>query len=397
MLTLLNAESIESHMCHDAGWNFVVSSIVKDLPNLARNIDGEQVLLLDLFVDKSFLWSDGGDRASLPHLTSRWIGIIHHPVNVRNSCVTLLSLNRFRSALNLCQGLIVFSAYLERELKRLAVSMHHLKLPLITVISHPVNIDLLTRLKVNLNVVRRSLYHVGHHGRQPASFLQLQCPEPYRKYLLTNGPDFIPLHAGTSAAADYRTISTTGVAFLPRLDMHQYAAALNRGIVYMQLSDASAVNTILECLVMRTPIFINRLPAVEEVLGREYPLYVESETEVRDILMHGIGQTQILAAEKHMGLLDINRYHIEKFLQELGCILAKASVSTKSRPSLEKIRYLPPCHMIPQGGTAYRKEFEEIAEKTGNYVREDRFYRKVIAIIDSYYNDSSGDGDDDAD
>ena len=37
--------------------------------------------------------------------------------------------------------------------------------------------------------------------------------------------------------------------------------------------DASAVNTIIECKVRNTPVIVNRLPAVVEILGENYPFY----------------------------------------------------------------------------------------------------------------------------
>lgn len=60
----------------------------------------------------------------------------------------------------------------------------------------------------------------------------------------------------------------------------EYDDLLTKNMVMIRLVDASAVNTILECVARKTPIWVNRLEAVEEVLGKEYPLYYESVYEI---------------------------------------------------------------------------------------------------------------------
>ena len=43
-----------------------------------------------------------------------------------------------------------------------------------------------------------------------------------------------------------------------------------------------ANNAIIECIARNTPVLVNRLPAVEEYLGKEYPLYFETLEEVAE-------------------------------------------------------------------------------------------------------------------
>ena len=52
-----------------------------------------------------------------------------------------------------------------------------------------------------------------------------------------------------------------------------YDQLLAENIGFVNLYDASANNTVIECLVRATPLMVNRLPAVEEYLGSDYPLY----------------------------------------------------------------------------------------------------------------------------
>ncbi|MBK6740407.1 MAG: tetratricopeptide repeat protein [Haliea sp.] len=55
-----------------------------------------------------------------------------------------------------------------------------------------------------------------------------------------------------------------------------YDSLLSCNIVFIQLYDASANNTVIECIARGTPVLVNPLPAVLEYLGLDYPLYYDS-------------------------------------------------------------------------------------------------------------------------
>ncbi len=52
-----------------------------------------------------------------------------------------------------------------------------------------------------------------------------------------------------------------------------YDRLLSENIVFIQLYDASANNTVVECIARATPLLVNPLPAVVEYLGADYPFY----------------------------------------------------------------------------------------------------------------------------
>ena len=59
----------------------------------------------------------------------------------------------------------------------------------------------------------------------------------------------------------------------------EYDILLSKNIVYIDLWDSSANNTIVECIIRGTPIVAPRHPAVIEYLGQDYPLYTDSHDE----------------------------------------------------------------------------------------------------------------------
>jgi hypothetical protein len=59
----------------------------------------------------------------------------------------------------------------------------------------------------------------------------------------------------------------------------EYDRLLSQNVVFCHLLDSSANNVVIECIARNTPLLINRLPAIEEYLGRDYPLYFSSLDE----------------------------------------------------------------------------------------------------------------------
>jgi hypothetical protein len=69
------------------------------------------------------------------------------------------------------------------------------------------------------------------------------------------------------------------VLHLPFLDNIEYDRLLAENIVFLDLYDSSANNALVECIVRGTPVVVNRLPAVMEYLGPDYPLYFDDLDE----------------------------------------------------------------------------------------------------------------------
>ena len=114
------------------------------------------------------------------------------------------------------------------------------------------------------------------------------------------------------------------VEILDKLNNSDYDKILTENIVFVHLVDASAVNTVLECLVRNTPIVINRLPAVVEMLGENYPLYygdkcgnIQNQFELNKQVVDLLSNTaNIEKAYAYLLRLDKSRFNIKVFLKE---------------------------------------------------------------------------------
>ena len=69
-----------------------------------------------------------------------------------------------------------------------------------------------------------------------------------------------------------------------RLDDAGYDDLLASSVVVNEFFGAAANNGVVECMVRGTPLICNRLPAIEEYLGRDYPLYFTSLSDIPELL-----------------------------------------------------------------------------------------------------------------
>ena len=102
------------------------------------------------------------------------------------------------------------------------------------------------------------------------------------------------------------------VHIIKHLENNEYDKLLSENLVFLNLIDASAVNTVLECIVRNTPIYVNRLPALEEILGNKYPLFYNNIDEVSDMLTFDY----IEKAYYYLKNLDKNKFKIDYFIKK---------------------------------------------------------------------------------
>ena len=98
------------------------------------------------------------------------------------------------------------------------------------------------------------------------------------------------------------------------LENDAYDKLLTENIVFIKLVDASAVNTLLECIVRNTPIVVNPLPAVIEYLGENYPLYYTNIGEAAVLLND---KKKLLAGHKYLRKLDKEELKLDVFIQKV--------------------------------------------------------------------------------
>lgn len=127
--------------------------------------------------------------------------------------------------------------------------------------------------------------------------------------------------AVTKAISSVKEIHLSGgenemtVSRASRATAASYNDLLSKNAVFLHLVDASSVDVIQECIVRRTPVFVNRLPSLEEVLGKDYPGFYSSLEEAgvmtSDWNYYGM-------CHDYLKRIDIDKFSNASFLQKIN-------------------------------------------------------------------------------
>lgn len=92
-----------------------------------------------------------------------------------------------------------------------------------------------------------------------------------------------------------------------------YDHILSNNIVFLDLIDAAAVNTIIECIVRKTPVIVNRIPGTVALLGHDYPLFYTDIDQIPNLLQY----PNIKASHSYLSKINKSNFKIETFLSNI--------------------------------------------------------------------------------
>lgn len=273
---------------HRGGWGYVVRAIE------ARLHDPDGVRFVSAVED--YMVYEGP-------LMEPWVGFVHQ---VRQQSLgfpdleRLLQMDAWRASLPWCRGLWVLTEYQRRTLQELGV---HLPIALVRYPTQP------TAHLFDFDRFRqrrpRQLLMIGEFLRNYQSIYHLRAPG-YEKVLL-HYPGFDAKELGLQ--------TNDTVRLSRRMDACSYDRALSESIVFLDLFDAGANTTVVECIASGTPILLNRLPGPEEYLGEDYPLFYSDLREAAAMLAD---DELIAEAAAHIRRSPIRqRLTIDRFLSDL--------------------------------------------------------------------------------
>jgi len=218
----------------------------------------------------------------LPHKYQKEIAI--HPLS------KLVQEEFFRNSLKACYGLFTLCKNNANFLKR------NVDVP-VSFLWHPVEIEK-NKFQWSLFKKNPKVTMIGQWMRRYQSLDELDSC--YEKILLkTKGFD-----------QDYTQSNSKCVDYLTNED---YDNLLTSSIVFLDLYDAAACNTILECIARNTPVMTNILPATVEYLGKEYPLFFESLNDARDKLRDN---SILISAHEYLQNMDKSHLNPNSFMKQ---------------------------------------------------------------------------------
>jgi len=335
---------------HRSGWQFVMDSL------RTRQSMDPNAIVVDGFVDKTFGWNrEFYVRLNMVPIKRPWLGFVHHTFDTsfsKNNITSWINDPDFLASLPQCVGLVVLSQHLQQQLITRLMAMPNVHVPPVYFVKHPTEDPVMkfsyAKFKANRD---HSVLQIGGWLRDTYAIYRLPCKMPRkilngkhmeRYYLSTtqvkrleeeliHESDDVNGHECTSTdvvASDSHNKFVEGIVhdidtlyksvkFVEYQSNTAYDELLSCNVVFIRLIDASAVNTIIECIMRNTPIAINPLPAVVEYLGPNYPMYYSSlEEAARKIDSKKV----IKATTQYLAVMNKEELSIDHFLRMVDCI-----------------------------------------------------------------------------
>jgi hypothetical protein len=348
----------KTHQYCPDGWQYIL-----DLLSKCHNPNAP---IMDAYIDTTF-----GKHADMmesvgciPYVTP-WMGFLHSPGHTAGgepSCADILARESFQKSLAFCQALFVMSADLKVWLQKNGV-----RVP-VHVVHFPMRPDLASfTWKEFESNPRPTVVQVGKWQRDtyaifrietkmqkmaigdyrevrvetspPASYLQLSnaLTEEERKDAPSEevGIEMAPVDARTCGydtelafASEVRRMLSrqwNSVEVVSRLPDEEYSTLLTKNIVFLPLKCATACATLVDCIARNTPVIVPRLPAVEEYLGPDYPLYYATDREAGELMND---RAALCRAYLYLRGMDKTPFRPETFIDNI-----RKALSGEKQPS----------------------------------------------------------------
>lgn len=304
---------------HRAGWQYVLDHL--------KSYADSKGILCDTYADRTFLWCRDllRSRGIIPY-TSAWVGFLHHTPNTdytENSTENIFLSDEWKSSLPTCRGIICLSRTLADWVRTRVGSV-----PVFSLF-HPTVLNVPTwTAPAEIRLVQ-----IGAWYRNPFSIYRLKVPSGIKKLALRGpemsnyfppddwiyptpvpGNQWVKYCLTESFHSSEIASMIASVEVVEKLSNSDYDRLLISVVVFLDLVDASAVNTIIECIARATPVILNRLPAVVEYLGSDYPLYYSDLNQVAGLCTPeriGAGHQYLLNRTK-------NFISIDTFLEQIN-------------------------------------------------------------------------------
>ena len=360
---IFNLSYIYPHLLeniHRSGW----SKTVQNTGSL-HNPNG---IIFDMFVDKTFHWCDqvNQDLELIPY-DRPWVGIVHHTPNQEYTDFNtnnMILKDSFIKSLPNCIGIYTLSDWLKNwfnyQVPSLTVeslihpteipdvkfnfdnfiqnsnkriiqiggwlrnpySIYRIKVSSFLKKSHLVGKNMENYIKPNLEFDK--LINNNYHNLNPVQNISSDCSA--NKYVYYMNQYINELKTSPTKIMEILESNQQSVELINTLSNDDYDKLLSNNIVFLDLIELSACNTLIECIVRNTPIVIKPLEPVVERLGRGYPLYWNQYDNISKILT----LENINKAHKYLTNLDKSCYSYDYWVNSI----IKSNIFKKSQQIL---------------------------------------------------------------
>jgi hypothetical protein len=265
---------------HRGGWKTIINNLEKN--DFFNN--SSDIYFFDM-IEKQFLWDTNY------YCNNKWAGIIHCTqftppyLNIINIKYLFNNPNFIKSLKN-CIYIVCLAKnvtnYMQKRFDELNINVK------LYTLKHPIGCDDIIMFNVNdyINNTDKYLLQIGQQLRKMSSIYRLKDTNGHKKKWLTGTKNFDKCIVLLKKEIEYLNIKniTIDVEMYYTETYEEYDILLLKNIVFIDLFDAAANNTVLECIVRGTPIIVNRIEGVVEYLGEDYPLYFNNLDDVPRLL-----------------------------------------------------------------------------------------------------------------
>ena len=297
-----------------------------DIETIFNNYDSEITFVP--FVESEYNFSIGRS----PHeIEGEWVGIMHDPLDTHKYYKNHGRLRNhlkgrgFRKSLERCRGLF-FLSKAECDKWRMALDglgLGHIKCDFLL---HPIqNHEYRFSWDAFVENTDKRIIQSGHWLRIPYSIFKLESHENFKKTIVPfDGRQqwYLKLFGKTDGIRPNRS-ERRSVDKIPYLSFEDYIGMLTNNILYLELCEVSANNTVLDAILMNTPLIVNKLEGVVEYLGEDYPLYFQNRNEVGEMLSD---MSRLFDAHDYLRSMDKTKFSLEYF----GESFMKSDIYNKS-------------------------------------------------------------------
>jgi hypothetical protein len=260
-------------------------------------------ILLDTFVESTFCWRLAEFReAGVTPYRQHWVGFVHNPPGIPawheypSAPQNFFRTPEWRASLPCCRGLFTFSNTMQAWLAE--------RVPVPTsALIHPTESPArLFDLERFLSLDRPRIVQVGSWLRRINSIALLDVKRLEKLCLISRQSgrasleNLVAKEQANNPAM--RNADWSSVKIIEYLDPDGYDELLSCSLVFLDIYDTTVNNTVIECIVRGTPLLCNRLPALVELLGEDYPLFFST---IEEAAIKAEDASLIAQAAGHLG------------------------------------------------------------------------------------------------
>ena len=325
---------------HYCGWEKVINHFIKNYKSFTFTGKLYEKVFFDEWLEKLLIW--GNETINQKFINQikndnlKLISFIHNPNLIFDESnpipngllindekqfnKNLFSLLKFFNlesnieylyCLSICHKASLITAY--PEFKTKFISVHH-----------PIQTDNEGSFNYNSFLISKKIIHIGWWLRDFNTFINLQVPPSFKKKLIIKNDFKKKFFEKIVIPSNNNSIE---IKF--ELSNNEYVDLFTNSVIFADIIDGVANNTILECIAFNTPIILRRTESSEEYLGPNYPLFFDSNEELNLLYEEPVLLNLIDKAYKYMENLDKTKINFDSFNEKLNYDLMKLNKSSE--------------------------------------------------------------------